>query len=134
MQHKDFSMSFVDFKIIDLSFFINKKFENRKTFEINPSIAVAYEYKKRDRTLTVQIKVTLQKGNVPFFFNIEGGGRFVFKGNPDDESINKVSTINCPAIIFPYIRETIADITRRAGFPPLHLPPVNFIKTNKSIR
>ncbi|MDP3298216.1 MAG: protein-export chaperone SecB [Thermodesulfovibrionia bacterium] len=30
--------------------------------------------------------------------------------------------------MFPYVRETIADLTRRAGFPPLHLNPINFIQ------
>jgi preprotein translocase subunit SecB len=34
-------------------------------------------------------------------------------------------------IISPYIRETIADLTRSAGFPPLHLNPINFVELAK---
>ncbi len=34
--------------------------------------------------------------------------------------------INCPTVLFPYIRETLADAVTRAGFPPIHLVPINF--------
>jgi len=29
-------------------------------------------------------------------------------------------------VLFPYVRETIADATLRAGYPPVHLQPINF--------
>jgi preprotein translocase subunit SecB len=32
----------------------------------------------------------------------------------------------CPNVLFPYARETIADAVIRAGFPPVHLAPINF--------
>ena len=34
--------------------------------------------------------------------------------------------INAPAIIFPYLREFISDITRRSGMTQLFIPPMNF--------
>ena len=34
--------------------------------------------------------------------------------------------IHCPTVLFPYARETIADAIGRAGFPPVHLDPINF--------
>ena len=34
--------------------------------------------------------------------------------------------IHCPNVLFPYVRETIADAISRAGFPPVHLDPINF--------
>jgi preprotein translocase subunit SecB len=34
--------------------------------------------------------------------------------------------IHCPTVLFPYVRETIADATQRAGYPPVHLHPINF--------
>jgi preprotein translocase subunit SecB len=37
-----------------------------------------------------------------------------------------VLAIHCPAVLFPYARETVADATMRAGFPPVHLAPINF--------
>jgi len=37
-----------------------------------------------------------------------------------------VLAIHCPNVLFPYARETIADAITRAGFPPVHLDPINF--------
>lgn len=32
----------------------------------------------------------------------------------------------CPAMLFPYAREAIADLVTKGGFPPMVLSPVNF--------
>jgi preprotein translocase subunit SecB len=34
--------------------------------------------------------------------------------------------VNCPALIFPYLRRLVADLTREGGFPPLTLDPIDF--------
>jgi preprotein translocase subunit SecB len=34
--------------------------------------------------------------------------------------------VGCPNILFPYAREVVAELIGRAGFPPIHLQPVNF--------
>ncbi len=65
--------------------------------------------------------------NAPFSFAIEGIGRFVFKEEPPTEIVEGIARVNGAAMIFPYLREAIADLTRRAGVPPLHLQPVNFV-------
>jgi preprotein translocase subunit SecB len=37
-----------------------------------------------------------------------------------------VIAINCPNVLFPYLRETLADAVGRAGLPTVHLAPINF--------
>lgn len=39
--------------------------------------------------------------------------------------------INGPAIIFPFIREHLANVTMKAGLNPILLPPINFVKLAK---
>jgi preprotein translocase subunit SecB len=34
--------------------------------------------------------------------------------------------INCPSLVFPYLRRLVADLTREGGFPPLALDPIDF--------
>ena len=34
--------------------------------------------------------------------------------------------VNCPALLFPFLRRLLADITREGGFPPLLLDPIDF--------
>lgn len=126
-------MSFDNFKLKKMSFSDNNKFKKKKPpFLINPEIAVSSKYSQKKMLLSVFLKVSLNTGNVPFFFEIESESKFSFKEKPDKDIVKQFSTMNCPAIIFPYIRETIADLTRRAGYPPLHLPPINFVELVKN--
>jgi preprotein translocase subunit SecB len=34
--------------------------------------------------------------------------------------------VNCPSILFPFLRRLVADVTREGGFPPLLLDPFDF--------
>jgi preprotein translocase subunit SecB len=34
--------------------------------------------------------------------------------------------VNCPALLFPFLRRLVSDITREGGFPPLLLDPIDF--------
>lgn len=126
--HKDFQFGFESFRLVSLSFTINSDFEQEKAIKMNPEIAVANMYDKQNKILNVRVKVSMNEGNMPFSFEVVGEGRFVFKMKPDEQTLKRVEKINGPAIIYPYVRETIADLTRRAGYPPLHLPPVNFVR------
>ena len=46
--------------------------------------------------------------------------------NLSKNSLEPVLLINCPTIIFPFMRRIVADITRENGFPPLFLDPLDF--------
>jgi len=46
--------------------------------------------------------------------------------NVPDSMLQPVLLINCPSLIFPFLRRLVADITREGGFPPLMLDPIDF--------
>lgn len=60
-----------------------------------------------------------------FLVEASQAGVFTIRGVPA-EQMQPVIAINCPTVLFPYVRETLADATIRAGFPPVHLAPINF--------
>ena len=35
--------------------------------------------------------------------------------------------IECPRLIFPYLRRIVSDVTRDGGYPPLNLEQVDFL-------
>jgi preprotein translocase subunit SecB len=43
-----------------------------------------------------------------------------------DGSLEPFLLISGPAMIFPFLRRLVADITREGGFPPLLLDPIDF--------
>ena len=125
-------MSFDSFRIKKASFSINDKFKKKKPVLITPEIGVATKFDKTKFILTVLLKISLSEEDAPFYFHVESEGIFSFQESPDKALIEQFSSINCPAILFPYVRETVADLTRRAGLSPFHLPPINFIELAKT--
>src|SRR3972149_9851054 len=125
-------MKFVNFALLKVNFFLNQEYKEDSSDKIiAPDITINHEFREKEKQLVVILGLRQIKGNIPYRFEVESGGIFQFENVPEKNLLKQLATINCPAILFPYVRETIADLTRRAGFPPLHLNPVNFIQLAK---
>lgn len=83
-------------------------------------------YSKEERTLRVILGASTVDSGADFLLQIEVGGMFVFDSDPTEEELQQLSKINCPAIIYPYLREHISDLMRRAELDPIYLPVMNF--------
>jgi len=46
--------------------------------------------------------------------------------NLPEQAMEPFLLINCPALLFPFARRLVADLTREGGFPPLLLDPIDF--------
>ncbi|WP_316355047.1 protein-export chaperone SecB [Candidatus Trichorickettsia mobilis] len=46
--------------------------------------------------------------------------------NIPDEQLQAVLAIHCPAMIFPFARKIVADVTQDGGFQPLMIDPIDF--------
>jgi preprotein translocase subunit SecB len=97
-------------------------------FNINVDVAV------NGKTITVVDEATL----VQKFQDIEQVkikvkmvGVFECTGETQLKNFEEFGRINGAAIIFPYIREYITNISLKAGIGAIILPPVNFTKIEK---
>lgn len=52
-------------------------------------------------------------------------GAFMLKNLPK-EAIQPVLYVECPALLFPFVRRLVADLSREGGYPPLLLDPIDF--------
>src|SRR3990172_5572512 len=52
-------------------------------------------------------------------------GLFRIKNIPE-QAMEPFLLINCPTLVFPFLRRLVADLTREGGFPPLLLDPIDF--------
>lgn len=120
-----YSFSFLDFKIINLAFSVTKT-EPQTDVECETKIEIGQE--KEGKRLSLFLRLSVESESMPFSILVEGAGLFEFSQDIEAVNIDSIAEVNCAAIVFPYIRETIADVTRRAGFAPLHLPPINFVR------
>jgi preprotein translocase subunit SecB len=46
--------------------------------------------------------------------------------NMPEQALEPFLLINCPTLVFPFLRRLVADLTREGGFPPLMLDPIDF--------
>ena len=76
--------------------------------------------------VVVTVTATAKQSDKTFFLvEVAQAGIFQIEGVPEQD-LAPLLGIACPNILFPYAREAVADLVSRAGFPPIHLAPVNF--------
>lgn len=67
------------------------------------------------------------KSDTGVIYNVEldYGGLFRIKNVPEN-MLQPVLFVDCPTLLFPFVRRVIADMVRDGGFPPLMLDPIDF--------
>ncbi|MDN5787639.1 protein-export chaperone SecB [Pseudorhodobacter sp.] len=81
-------------------------------FEVITKFRVTSKNKANDETL--------------FIVEVDYGGIFHVEGVPEDQ-LHPFLLIECPRMLFPYVRRIISDVTRDGGFPPLNIDTVDFL-------
>jgi len=131
------------FKLLDIRlkkvyFSLNEKVISKADegteFEIKKDLGITIGRDDKNKNLLqIGLQIKNDDPDSPFNFDLIYEGFFKFESSEEisDEEIEKVGLINCAAIIFPYLREHLADLTRRSGLPPYHLPPINFVRLYK---
>ncbi len=81
-----------------------------------------------DSIFEVVLSVTATVKNddkTAFLVEVHQGGLFHVTGFNDQDKRYLLGS-QCMTILFPFLRETVSDLSHRGGFPPLLLNPVNF--------
>ena len=116
--------SFIDFRIIKINFAVNTAFNGSGQATVRTEFKMRHEL--HNNRLRVFLAIFFDDKSAPFSINIEGMGTFELSCKFNENELENLCSDQCAITIFPYMRETIADITRRAGFPPLQIPQINF--------
>ncbi len=117
-------ITFLDFRVAKLDFCVNDNLPQSKQTTIRTEFKVRHEC--RANRLKVHLTIFFKDKAAPFSIHLEGVGLFELKQTFTALEIEELSHSHCSTMMFPYMRETIADISRRAGFPPLHIPQIDF--------
>uniref|UniRef100_A0A831UB48 Protein-export protein SecB n=1 Tax=Geobacter metallireducens TaxID=28232 RepID=A0A831UB48_GEOME len=120
---------FQDCRLLSAHFEINNSLTPGKDVQLDISLNLTHEYHDAENLLRLTLGAEVKGEDAPIVIKVAMGGLFNFKSKPEPGiELAKVAEINCAAILFPFVREVIADITRRAGLPPLLLSPINFVE------
>jgi preprotein translocase subunit SecB len=97
-----------------------------------PNIAIqvnvnAKQLAATDFEVSLSIDASAGEGaGLLFKLELEYGGVFRLINIPQ-EQVHPIVMIECPRLLFPFVRQIVADATRDGGFPPLYIDPIDFV-------
>jgi preprotein translocase subunit SecB len=108
--------------------------------DVQPDIQVQVNLDAKKRSVenqyesAIKLNITSKSkgGDMTLFvFEIDYVGIFEVQNVPEDQ-IHPFLLIECPRMIFPFLRRVVSDITRDGGFPPLNLENIDFLSLYRS--
>ena len=104
--------------------------------DVQPDIAVQVNIDAKKRPIKNQYEViiktkivskTKEKSEPIFLLELDYGGIFHIE-NIQDDQLHPYLMIECPRMIFPFLRRVVSDVTRDGGFPALNLDSIDFVQ------
>lgn len=86
--------------------------------------------KKGEDVFEVILKLNISAAageHAVFLMELEYGGNFKIENVPE-EQLHPFLMIECPRMIFPFVRRIVSDVTRDGGFPPLNVDNIDFLQ------
>jgi preprotein translocase subunit SecB len=113
----------------------------------NPSMGVNIRQPQIDFTVDLQARRVSENGpfevllklrvnavqeeKTIFLLEIAYGSLFVLDKIPQ-EALQPILLIECPRLMFPFVRRIIADLVSDGGLPPLMIEPIDFAQLYRS--
>lgn len=97
-------------------------------------VRVNLDAKRRqaDNQYEVSIKLNVdskskENGMQLFLLEIDYAGVFEVENVPENQ-LHPYLLIECPRMLFPYLRRIVSDVSRDGGYPPLNLENIDFLQ------
>ncbi len=103
--------------------------------DVQPDIQVGVSLDARKRAADHQFDVITKykitsknkaNGDTLFLLELDYAGIFHVEG-VSDEQMHPFLLIECPRLLFPFVRRIISDVTRDGGLPALNIDTVDFL-------
>ncbi|CTQ49171.1 protein-export chaperone SecB [Jannaschia donghaensis] len=97
------------------------------------NVQVGLEAKKRSTEgqyeVAVKLNVTAKmkdNDDIVFAMELDYAGVFAISNVPENQ-MHPYLMIECPRLLFPFLRRIVSDVSRDGGFPPLNLENIDFV-------
>ncbi|MBI1867768.1 MAG: protein-export chaperone SecB [Methylocystis sp.] len=100
--------------------------------EKSPNIAIqvnvnAKQLDPTDFEVSINLDASAGEGaGLLFKLDVDYAGVFRLLNIPT-EQVHPVVMIECPRLLFPFVRQIVAEATKNGGFPPLYIDPIDFV-------
>ena len=104
--------------------------------DVQPDVSLQVNLDAKKRTADHQYEVVLkvqvtskskESKDTLFMLELEYAGIFHVENVPE-EQLHPFLLIECPRMLFPFVRRIVSDVTRDGGFPPLNLETIDFLQ------
>ena len=108
--------------------------------DVQPDIEVQVNLDAKKRPVENQFEVSIklqvgaktkQSGDQIFILELDYAGIFHVE-NVAEEQLHPFLLIECPRMLFPFLRRVVSDITRDGGFQSLNLETIDFLQLYKA--
>ncbi len=117
-------------RLLEASFSSPRQFPgsaNRRFGISDATIETEIDAAARTCLVRVGVEVTAHANDLAAF-TLRATMEGLFEGEQEGLPLDLFASVNAPAILFPYLRETVSNLTARSGHPALLLPTVNFVE------
>ena len=134
-QAPQIQMNVINQFVRDLSFeniIAQKGAQNEVVPDVQVQVNLDARKREGDNQFEVAIKLNIEnrdKNNTDtkiFLMEIDYVGLFFIAGVPE-EQMHPFLLIECPRLLFPFLRRIVSDVTRDGGFAPLNLENIDFM-------
>lgn len=126
---KEVIMEFISYKVEKISYVLNEAYNSEKVSNGFPNIAINIARSEKNRNkfnIILGVKYGLEN-NLPYLVEIIIRGFFETNDElKNDDTKLQVVLSNGSAIMYPYMRSLITDITSKSDFSAIILPTINF--------
>lgn len=106
--------------------------------EIRPEISINVQVNARHLNehlfeAVLEVNADAKRGEEKMFIcQVQYAGLISITQQLEESAIRDLLLEEVPQLLFPFVRNIVADATRDTGFPPLMLQPVDFKALNKA--
>lgn len=126
MKKQEAQFRFIDFKVMKSIYQIDaQKFKQGGKLDVSFKFPTELDY-THDNLISFPMEVLIE--NEEKTLRIQVGILGVFESDVDITKEKSFIEVNAPAIIFPYIRAYVSNLTSMSGIQPILLPTYNMTK------
>ena len=104
----------------------NRMPEGKTAFEVQVALDARKLSESQYEVINkLKVNATIGEDKI-FILELDYAGRFKIENVPK-EQIHAFLMVECPRMIFPYLRRVVGDITRDGGYPPLNLDNIDYL-------